>query len=155
MEITGKLIHLDRTVQCTDTFKKREFVVDYLDGGGRRQAIKFTAVQEGCEALSQFRQNEEICIGFDLRGSAYVDKVTGEDKNFTSLQSHVVTATQSELVTQQPVQEPPQTQTPPVQYQQPATACGLPPQSSDQPPIEPPASPEDFRQVPPQEDIPF
>lgn len=71
--------------------------------------IDFT--NKGCRALDQFKQGDRVRIRFDISGSRYNDKNTGEEKYFTSLRGFRI----EPYVQQQPVaqQYPPQGGYPP------------------------------------------
>ena len=81
-EAEGKLYKIMDTVQITDTFRKREFVVEMVDGA-YTQLIKFQMVQNNCDKLDGFKEGENVNVTFNLRGREY----TKDDKTtyFTNL----------------------------------------------------------------------
>lgn len=85
-------------VQVTDTFKKREFVVEYAENPQYPEFIKFELTQDRCDLVSAFKPGEEIEVWFNLRGRKWTDP-KGEVKYFNSLQAWRI---------QQPTQESPQ-----------------------------------------------
>lgn len=90
MEAIGILKVKQDTVQVSEKFKKREFVIE-LDEGRRDnpkypQFINFQLVQDSCPILDQFNLDDKIRVQFDLRGRKWTDP-NGVDKYFNSLQA--------------------------------------------------------------------
>ena len=69
--------------QVTDTFKKREFVVEMVDGA-YTQLVKFQMVQNNCEKLDGFNEGDEVKVTFNLRGREWTSP-QGEVKYFSTL----------------------------------------------------------------------
>ncbi|MEQ9437520.1 MAG: DUF3127 domain-containing protein [Cyclobacteriaceae bacterium] len=86
MEIQGKLIELSDTTQVTDTFRKREFVVEYADNPQYPEFVKFECIQDRCDLLDSYKVGQEIGISFNLKGRKWVDP-QGNTKYFNSLQA--------------------------------------------------------------------
>nr|WKN34736.1 DUF3127 domain-containing protein [Tunicatimonas sp. TK19036] len=86
MEIQGKLIELSDTTQVTDSFRKREFVVEYADNPQYPEYVKFECIQDRCDLLDSFQVGQEIMISFNLKGRKWVDP-QGNTKYFNSLQA--------------------------------------------------------------------
>ena len=55
MEITGKLLECMDTVQVSERFRKREFVLEYADNPEYPEYIKFELAQDRCELLDSFQ----------------------------------------------------------------------------------------------------
>ena len=73
-ELTGKLIEKYDTVQRTETFKTREFVVEKSeDIGGRAitNYIKFQAVQDRTNIIDRVNPGDEIKVYFNIKGSKW------------------------------------------------------------------------------------
>ncbi|MEM6966399.1 MAG: DUF3127 domain-containing protein [Bacteroidota bacterium] len=81
-EAEGKLYKVMDTQQITDTFKKREFIVEMVDGA-YTQLIKFQMVQNNCEKLDGFSEGDEVKVTFNLRGREYTKD--GRTSYFTNL----------------------------------------------------------------------
>ena len=81
-EAEGKLYKIMDTVQITDTFRKREFVIEMVDGA-YTQLIKFQMVQNNCDKLDGYNEGDDVNVTFNLRGREY----TKDDKTtfFTNL----------------------------------------------------------------------
>ncbi len=81
-EIEGKLYKKFDTAQVTDTFKKREFVIE-LDGPYPQYVI-FQLTQDRCGVLDSYSETDKIKVFFDLRGREWKSP-QGEFKYFNSL----------------------------------------------------------------------
>ncbi len=69
-EVEGKLYKKFDTTQITDTFKKREFVVE-IEDGAYTQVIKFQLTQANCDKLDPYNEGEQLKVTFNLRGREY------------------------------------------------------------------------------------
>ena len=70
-ELSGKLIHIEDTVQVSENFRKREFVVEKEEHAGDRtftDTIKFQVVQDRCNLLDNMQLNDAVKITFNIRG---------------------------------------------------------------------------------------
>lgn len=81
-EAEGKLYKKMDTQQITDSFKKREFVVEVEDGA-YSQIIKFQLVQGNCDKLDPFNEGDQVKVTFSLRGREYTKE--GKTSYFTNL----------------------------------------------------------------------
>ena len=86
MEAIGILKVKQDTVQVSDKFKKREFVIELTDNPKYPQFINFQLVQDSCPMIDQFNLDDKIRVEFDLRGRKWTDP-NGVDKYFNSLQA--------------------------------------------------------------------
>jgi hypothetical protein len=85
-EITGKLVARYDTVQRTDTFKTREFVIEKTeDFNGRviTNYIKFQCVQDRTTMPDRFNIGDEVKVSFNLKGSKWVKD--GRENYITNL----------------------------------------------------------------------
>lgn len=82
-EIEGKLHVKNDTVQITDTFKKREFVLEVEDGA-YPQVVSFQLIQDKCPLLDAYEIGDQMKIHFNLKGRAWTNK-EGQTKYFNSL----------------------------------------------------------------------
>ena len=85
-EITGKVIEIYPTVQVSDKFKKREFVVEKKESGGTAvfvDYLKFQLVQDKCDLINESFLQEEIKIWFNLKGNKW--ERDGKVNYFTNL----------------------------------------------------------------------
>ena len=70
-EITGKIIEKYETVQVTERFRKREFVIECRRDVGTNEfidTIKFQLTQDRCELLDNASVGEDIKVQFNIRG---------------------------------------------------------------------------------------
>jgi hypothetical protein len=85
-EITGKVIEIYPTVQVSDKFRKREFVVEKKESGGAAvfvDYLKFQLVQDKCDLINESFLQEEIKIFFNLKGNKW--ERDGKVNYFTNL----------------------------------------------------------------------
>ena len=87
-ELTGKLIEKFDTVQISDTFKKREFVIEHTESTGGMEytnQIKFQLTQDRCTLIDNMNINDDIQVSFNIRGRRWVrdDRVS----YFTNLEA--------------------------------------------------------------------
>ena len=86
MEIKGKIKKISETIQISDRFRKREFIIEYSNNPEYPQVIQFEMVQDRCELLDQFKEGQQVEIFFDLRGREWTSP-QGEIKYFNTLQA--------------------------------------------------------------------
>jgi hypothetical protein len=85
-EITGKVIEIYPTVQVSDKFRKREFVIEKKEAGGAAvfvDYLKFQLVQDKCDLINESYLHEEIRIFFNLKGNKW--ERDGKINYFTNL----------------------------------------------------------------------
>jgi hypothetical protein len=73
-EIQGKLIVLGDTIEVSDKFKKREFVIEKEENGGSKvwiDTIKFQAVQDKCDLLETLSIGDTVDISFNIKGNKW------------------------------------------------------------------------------------
>ena len=85
MEIKGKVQEVSPTAQVTDTLKKRELIVEYIENPQYPEYLKFEAIQDKCNLLDNVRVGDDIEVFFNLKGRPWTDK-TGKKTYFNSLQ---------------------------------------------------------------------
>ena len=86
MEIKGIIKKISETVQISDRFRKREFVVEYSNNPDYPQPLQFELVQDRCELLDSFQEGQEVEVHFELRGREWTSP-QGQVKYFNSLQA--------------------------------------------------------------------
>lgn len=85
-EVTGKLVAKFDTVQRTETFKTREFVIEKSeDIGGRviTNYIKFQCVQDRTSMVDRFNVGDDVKVMFNLKGTKW--NKNGTDNYITNL----------------------------------------------------------------------
>jgi len=96
MEIKGIIKKISETVQISDRFRKREFVVEYSNNPDYPQPLQFELVQDRCELLDPFQEGQEVEVHFDLRGREWTSP-QGQVKYFNSLQAWKLVSEQDEV----------------------------------------------------------
>lgn len=82
--LKGELKSINETVQISDSFKKREFVM--IDASGKyEQTILFQTVQDRCELLDSLKTGDSVEVTFFLRGREWTNPKDGVIKTFNSL----------------------------------------------------------------------
>jgi len=82
-EVQGKIHVIMDIQQVTDSFKKREFVLEIVDGA-YTQLVKFQSVQDNCEKLDGFKIGDDVKVNYNLRGREWKNK-EGVINYFTNL----------------------------------------------------------------------
>lgn len=85
-EITGKLIEKYNTIQVSDRFKKREFVIEKTESNGGMEFtdhIKFQLTQDRCDLIENVGLNNEVKVSFNIRGNKW--ERDGKVNYFTNL----------------------------------------------------------------------
>ena len=82
-KLTGTLKVIKDTVQVTEKFSKREFVVSE-NSSMYPQEIAFQAAQDKCSMLDGFTEGEQLEVSFNLRGREWTSP-QGEVKYFNTL----------------------------------------------------------------------
>lgn len=85
-EVTGKLIAKYDTVQRTESFKTREFVLEKTDDiGGRviNNYIKFQCVQDKTAMVDRFNLGENVKVSFNIKGTKWTKD--GKENYITNL----------------------------------------------------------------------
>ncbi len=73
-ELTGKLVTKYDTVQRTETFKTREFVVEKTDDINGRSVVnyvKFQCVQDRTAIIDRVNTGDDIKVYFNIKGSKW------------------------------------------------------------------------------------
>jgi len=94
-------VFIGKTVQVSDKFAKREFVIN--DGQkDYPQDILFQLVQDKTDFMDKFELGQEVEVSFNMRGRKWTSP-QGEDKYFNSLDAWRVDAVASDQTTQKEV----------------------------------------------------
>ena len=68
MNIQGKLIEIFDTVQITETFKKREFIIQDNKNPEYPEFIKIELIQDKVELLDTLNIGDEINVLINIKG---------------------------------------------------------------------------------------
>ena len=87
-EINGKLVEKFDTQEITNSFKKREFVIEKVESAGGREfteIIKFQLSQDRCDLIDPYKTSEEIKVHFNIKGRKWEKE--GRVSYFTNLEA--------------------------------------------------------------------
>ena len=107
-ELAGKLIEKFDVNQVSDSFRKREFVIEKTENQGGMEFtdhIKFQLTQDRCSLLDNLNLQDEIRVSFNIRGRRWV-----KDDNvsyFTNLEAWRI-----EKIAESPEEPPPPPEVP-------------------------------------------
>ncbi len=86
MIVEGKIVEKYDTQTIKDSFKKREFVLEYAENPQYPEFVKFELIQSNCDQLDPLNIGDEVTVNFNLKGRKWTDP-QGEIKYFNSLQA--------------------------------------------------------------------
>lgn len=86
MEIQGVVHEIYDTVQITDTFKKREIVIEYAENPAYPEYLKMETIQNNCAIFDSLQKGDSVNISFNIKGRAWNDPKTGRVNYFNTLQ---------------------------------------------------------------------
>lgn len=95
MTIQGKLHVKSEIKQVSDKFRKREFVIEYVENPMYPQFISFQLIQDKCELLDAYQPGTMLSIDFNLKGREWTSP-QGEVKYFNSLDAWRIAPAQVE-----------------------------------------------------------
>lgn len=82
LKLKGKITAIFDKQQITDTFSKREFVIETDEQ--YPQMVKFELTQAKCDDIDSYKVGEEAIVHFNVRGRKWTNK-QNEDVYFVSL----------------------------------------------------------------------
>jgi hypothetical protein len=85
MNIQGKLIEIFDTIQITETFKKREFILQDNKNPEYPEFIKVELIQDKVSLLDNLNIGDEINVLINIKGRKWEDK-EGNIKYFNAIQ---------------------------------------------------------------------
>lgn len=91
MNIKGRLLEKSDTQNVSDSFKKREFIVEFAENPQYPEFLKFELIQSNCDQLDSISAGTDISVTFNLKGRKWTDK-QGKVVYFNSLQAWKVEA---------------------------------------------------------------
>jgi hypothetical protein len=99
IEATGKVYAIDNTVQVSDRFSKRQFVLELGDNPKYPQFVAFEFTGDKCSVLDEFSVGDEVTVQFNLRGREWRSP-KGETKYFNTLNAWSLNRVGEQRVTQ-------------------------------------------------------
>ncbi len=90
-EIQGKLLEIYETQQVSDTFRKREFVIEKSEQIPNRvepivNYIKFQTIQDRTALIDDYQVGQDINVSFNIRGNKWQNR-EGGISYFTNLEA--------------------------------------------------------------------
>ena len=86
MKVEGRIAEKFDTQEIKETFRKREFILEYAENPQYPEFLKFELIQSNCEQLDGMEPGDEVIVNFNLKGRKWTDP-QGEVKYFNSLQA--------------------------------------------------------------------
>ncbi|WP_420318686.1 DUF3127 domain-containing protein [Ekhidna sp.] len=86
MIVEGKIVEKFDTQNINDTFKKREFILEFAENPQYPEFIKFELIQSNCDQLDSVNVGDDVTVNFNLKGRKWTDP-QGQVKYFNSLQA--------------------------------------------------------------------
>ncbi|MEM7374172.1 MAG: DUF3127 domain-containing protein [Bacteroidota bacterium] len=86
MTIQGKLHVKFDTQQVSERFRKREFVIEYVENPMYPQYLLFQLVQDKCELIDAYEVGSMLEVDFNLRGRSWTSP-QNETRYFNSLEA--------------------------------------------------------------------
>jgi uncharacterized protein DUF3127 len=86
LSIVGSILEISDVQQIKESFRKREFVVEYTDNPQYPEFIKFELIQDKCALLDAYKVGDKVSVHFNLKGRKWTDR-EGTIKYFNSLQA--------------------------------------------------------------------
>ena len=84
MEIKGKVHEIGALQQVSETFKKRDLIIEYAENPTYPEFIRFEAIQDKTALFDSLKPGDEVEVSFNLRGRPWTNK-EGVTTYFNSL----------------------------------------------------------------------
>ena len=84
MELKGKVHEIGALQQVSETFKKRDLIIEYAENPTYPEYIRFEALQDKIALFDSLKTGDDVEVSFNLRGRPWTDK-TGKVSYFNSL----------------------------------------------------------------------
>jgi len=86
MKITGTVEAVYGTVQVTEKFKRRQFVLTYWNNPEHVEYITFECHQERCALLDGINKGDKVTVSFNLKGRMWKNE-DGVQKYINTIQA--------------------------------------------------------------------
>ncbi len=84
MEIKGKVHEIGAVQQVSESFKKRDLIIEYAENPTYPEYIRFEALQDKTALFDTLKPGAEVEVSFNLRGRPWTNK-DGVTSYFNSL----------------------------------------------------------------------
>ena len=100
MELNVKIHSIGETQNVTDTFSKREFIVETQEE--YKQYLQLQVIKDKCDTLNHFKPGQEVKVHLNIKGRLWTNK-EGKEIAFNTLECWKIEST--ELSVQPPKDE--------------------------------------------------
>lgn len=83
MELNVKIHSIGETQNVTDTFSKREFIVETQEE--YKQYLLLQVIKDKCAVLNDYKKGDEVTVSLNLKGKLWTDK-QGVEKCFNTFE---------------------------------------------------------------------
>jgi len=87
LELEGKIYRIDETVQVSDTFSKRDFIIETDEQ--YKQYILLQMVKDKCSVLDGYKKGDVVKVSYNLQGRLWSNPM-GDEKCFNTLQAWLI-----------------------------------------------------------------
>jgi hypothetical protein len=84
MDIKGKVHEVLSVTNVSETFKKRELIIEFAENPQYPEYIKFEALQDKVNLFDPLKVGDQVEVFFNLRGRPWTDKA-GKTSYFNTL----------------------------------------------------------------------
>ena len=74
MDIKGKAHYVSDIINVTDSFRKRELVVEFSENPQYPEFVKFEAIQDRCALMDNVKVGDDVEVFFNLKGREWTNK---------------------------------------------------------------------------------
>jgi hypothetical protein len=86
MNVRGKIFEIYDVSKVSESFRKREFVIEFKENPQYPEYLKFELIQDKCDLLNNFKVGSFVEVYFNLEGRSWTNP-KGEKVYFNSLQA--------------------------------------------------------------------
>ncbi|MFD1629196.1 DUF3127 domain-containing protein [Pseudopedobacter beijingensis] len=86
MDVKGKVHEVSDTMSVTESFRKRELIVEIAENPQYPEYVKFEAIQDRCSLMDPLKVGDDVEVFFNLKGRPWSDPKTGRKNYFNTLQ---------------------------------------------------------------------
>jgi hypothetical protein len=84
LELKGRVHEIGALQQVSETFKKRDIIIEYAENPTYPEYIKFETMQDKTSLLDKLKVGSDVEVSFNMRGRPWTDKA-GKTSYFNSL----------------------------------------------------------------------
>jgi len=96
MELNVKIHSISETQNVTDTFSKREFIVETQEE--YKQYLQLQVIKDKCDVLNNYKKGDFVTVSLNLKGRLWTNP-QGEEKCFNTLECWKISKTDVNNVT--------------------------------------------------------